>query len=57
MIVCPETKQKQPQDHKTHFETISLPFAKIVSPVARCATTKKEFPFGEFQKGTAKNLS
>ena len=27
MIVCPEIKQKQPQDRKTIFETLSLPVA------------------------------
>ena len=27
MIVCPEIKQKQPQDHKTIIETLSLPVA------------------------------
>ena len=41
MIVCPEIKQKQPQDRKTSFETPSLPVAKIVSPVARQAPSKK----------------
>ena len=36
---------KQAQDHKTHFETMSLPVAKILSPVARQAPTKtKESP-------------
>ena len=40
MIVCPEIKQKQPQDRKTSFETLSLPVAKILSPVARQAPTK-----------------
>ena len=41
MIVCPEIKQKQPQDRKTIFETLSLPVAKmILSPVARQAPTK-----------------
>ena len=25
MIVCPEIKQEQTQDHKTYFETVSLP--------------------------------
>ena len=29
MIACPESKQKQPQDRKTIFETLSLPVAKI----------------------------
>ena len=31
--------QEQPQDRKTIFETLSLPVAKIQSPVARQATT------------------
>ena len=36
----PEVKQKQPQERKTVFETLSLPVAKILSPVARQAPTK-----------------
>ena len=40
VIVCPEIKQKQPQDRKTLFETLSLPVAKILSPVARQVPTK-----------------
>ena len=36
----PEIKQKQPQERKTIFETLSLPVAKILSPVARQAPTK-----------------
>ena len=36
----PEIKQKQPQDRKTIFEILSLPVAKILSPVARQAPTK-----------------
>ena len=40
MVVCPEIKQKQPQDGITIFETLSLPVAKILSPVARQAPTK-----------------
>ena len=40
MILCPEIKQKQPRDRKTSFETLSLPVAKILSPVARQAPTK-----------------
>ena len=36
----PDMKQKQPQDRKTIFETLSLPVAKIRSPVARQAPTK-----------------
>ena len=40
MIVCPEIKQKKPQDRKTVFETLSLPVAKILSPVARQVPTK-----------------
>ena len=43
MIVCPEIKQKQPQDRKTIFETLSVPVAKILSPVARKAPTKRWF--------------
>ena len=35
-----KVKQKQPQDRKTIFETLSLPVAKILSPVARQAPTK-----------------
>ena len=31
---------KQAQNRKTHFETVSLPVAKILSPVARQAPTK-----------------
>ena len=42
MIVCPEIKQKQPQDRKTIFETLSLLVAKILLPVARQAQTKLE---------------
>ena len=33
MIVCPEIKQKHPQDRKTIFETLSLPVAKVLPPV------------------------
>ena len=40
MIVCPEIKQKQPQDRKTLFEILSLPVTKILLPVARQAPTK-----------------
>ena len=40
MILCTEIKQKQPQDRETDFETLSLPVAKILSPVARQAPTK-----------------
>ena len=40
VIVCPEIKQEQPQDRKTIFERLPLPVAKILSPVARQATTK-----------------
>ena len=40
MIVCPEIKQKQPQDRKTIFGTLSLPVSKILSPVTRQAPTK-----------------
>ena len=40
MIVWPQIKQKQPQDRKTIFATLSLPVAKILSPVARQAPTK-----------------
>ena len=40
MIACPDIKQKQPQNRKTLFETLSLPVAKILSPVARQAPTK-----------------
>ena len=32
--------QKRAQDRKTHFETVWLPVAKILSPVARQAPTK-----------------
>ena len=38
-IVYPQTKQEQPQDRKTIFETLSLPVAKIRSPVAIQAPT------------------
>ena len=44
IIVCPEIKQKQAQDRKTHFETVSLPVAKILSLVARHAPTKHVMP-------------
>ena len=37
----PEIKQKQLRDRKTIFKTLSLPVAKILSPVARQAPTKK----------------
>ena len=40
LILCPEIKQKQAQDRKAHFETMSLPVAKILSPVVRQAPTK-----------------
>ena len=40
-IVCTETKLKRPQDRKTAFETLLLPVAKILSPVARQAPTKR----------------
>ena len=40
LIVCPEIKQKQEQDRKTHFETVSLPVAETLSAVARQAPTK-----------------
>ena len=38
----PEIKQEQPQDRKTIFEILSLPVAKIQSPVARQTPTKSE---------------
>ena len=44
MIVCPEIKQKQPQERKTILERLSLPVAKILSPVARQAPTKLSGP-------------
>ena len=31
MIVCTEIKQKQPQDRKTVFQTLSPPVAEILS--------------------------
>ena len=40
MIVCPEIKQKQAQDRKTHVETVLPPVAKILSPV--CETGAKQ---------------
>ena len=40
-IACPEIKQEQPQDRKTHFETVSLP---VTSHVAREVPTKLENP-------------
>ena len=43
MTVCPEIKQKHSQDRKTHFQTVSLPVAKDLSPVARQAPTKLRF--------------
>ena len=49
MNVCTENKQQQPQDRKTIFETLSLPVAKIFSPVARQAPTK--FRFSETSSG------
>ena len=39
-VCMPEIKQKQPQSRKTVSETLSLPVAKILSPVARQAPTK-----------------
>ena len=45
MIVCPDVKQKQAQDCKTHFETVSLPVAEVLSPVARRQLTHREFHF------------
>ena len=40
------------QDRKTHFETTSLPVAKILSPVTRQAPTKsRESPHGSSQMG------
>ena len=39
-IACPEIKQKQAQDRKTHIETLFLPFAEILSHVARLCHTK-----------------
>ena len=40
MIASTEIRpKKQAQDRKTHFETVSLPVAKILSPVARQAPT------------------
>ena len=35
-----QIKQKEPQDHKTIFETLPLPVAKMLSPVAKQAPTK-----------------
>ena len=40
MIVCYQIKQKQAQDRKTHFETMLLPVAKVLSPVSRQVPTK-----------------
>ena len=41
MMGCPEIKQKQAQDRKNKvFETVSLPVAEILSPVAGQAPTK-----------------
>ena len=37
---CMPWNQTQAQDHKTHFETVLLPVAKILSPVARQVPTK-----------------
>ena len=39
-FLMPEIKQKQPQDRKTILETLSLPVAKVLSPLARQAPTK-----------------
>ena len=36
----PEIKQQQSQDRKAVLETLSLPVAKLLSPVARQAPTK-----------------
>ena len=47
MIVCPEIKQEQPQDCKTFFEILSLPVAKILSPVERQAPTKTEITIAQ----------
>ena len=38
----PGNKQKQAQDRNTHFETASLPVAKILRPVPRQAPTKRK---------------
>ena len=40
MSVRLEIKQKQAQDRDKHFEAVSLPVAKILSPVARHAPTE-----------------
>ena len=37
VIVCTEIKHRQQQDRKTILETLSLPVAKILSPIARQA--------------------
>ena len=55
----PEDKQKQPQNRKTIFETLSLPVAKILSPVARqaptpCACALKGSP-STFSEAISKN--
>ena len=52
MIVCLEIKQKQPQDCKTIFETLSLPVAKIRSPVlSRDRRQRRTDSPGEFRGG------
>ena len=45
-----KSSKKQPQDRKAIFETLSLPVAKILSPVAKQAPTKRtpsSFPQSE----------
>ena len=42
MIVCTEIKQKQPQDRKTVFETLSLPVARS----CRLSRDRRQLRFG-----------
>ena len=46
MIVCPEIKQKQVQERKTLFETLSLPVAKILSRSCRLLRDRRQLSLG-----------
>ena len=56
VIVRSEIKQKQLQDRKPVFETLSLPVAKILSPVARQAPTKARIVFPKFVPRSVRNI-
>ena len=57
MLSCPEVEEKQAQDRKTIFETLSLPVAKILSPVARQAPTKERGDLCQRMQSLVKLLS